>query len=336
MMNERTIDELKARLADIEAEVKGTKVDKTASDEKKAKIYNSSFWDHMHTGMPTNALKEASDGAGGYLVPDEYDDRLVKALKDKKIMRKLARTIVTEHDLKIPVVIKEGVADWIEEGKPMSFMDVEFGQVTIGAHKLGTSIRCTDELLEDAGVDLEKYIEDAFVEAIGEAEEEAFFMGDGKGKPTGIVYQAEVGEEVALEDLNIDAAISLMYSVKRPYRENGAVFVMSEEAYRVLRKEKVRDGRYVWAAELQDGEPDSLYGIPVYVTKDMPELAPGNVAILYGDFSYFWIGDRGKRKIKRLEERYAEQGLVAFVTTERVDAKLVIPEAVKVLKIKAD
>ena len=87
MMNERTIDELKARLAEIEAEVKGTKVDKTATDEKKEKIYNSAFWEHMHTGMPSNALKEGSDGAGGYLVPNEFDDRLVKAFEDKKIMR---------------------------------------------------------------------------------------------------------------------------------------------------------------------------------------------------------------------------------------------------------
>ena len=334
MMNERTMDELKARLAEIEAEVKGTKVDKTATDEKKEKIYNSAFWEHMHTGMPSNALKEGSDGAGGYLVPDEYNDRLVKALEDKKIMRKLGTTMTTEHDLKIPVVIEDGVADWIEEGKPMSFMDVEFGQVTIGAHKLAAAVRCTDELLEDSGVDLEKYVEDAFVEAIGAAEEEAFIMGDGKGKPTGIVYQAEVGVEVPLEDLNLDAALLLMYSVKRAYREKGAVFVMSEEAYRILRKEKVRDGRYVWATELQDGEPDTLFGVHVYVSKDMPELASGNAVILYGDFSYFWIGDRGKRKIKRLEERYAEQGLVAFITSERVDAKLVIPETVKTLKIK--
>lgn len=71
-----------------------------------------------------------------------------------------------------------------------------------------------------------------------------------------------------------------------------------------------------------------------YKRIDASKMLDNNVAILYGDFSYFWIGDRGKRKIKRLEERYAEQGLVAFITTERVDAKLVIPEAVKTLKIK--
>ena len=141
MMNERRVDELKARLAEIEAEIKGTKVDKTEANAKKAKVYNSAFWDHMHTGMPTNALKEGADGAGGYLVPDEYDDRLVQALEEKNILRKLGKTLVTEHDLKIPVSLSNGDADWVEEGKPMTFMDAEFGQVKSGAFKLGTAVR---------------------------------------------------------------------------------------------------------------------------------------------------------------------------------------------------
>jgi len=335
MMNERTVDELKARLAEIEAEIKGTKVDKTEADAKKAKVYNTAFWDHMHTGMPANALKEGGDGAGGYLVPDEYDERLVKALEDKNILRKLGKCMVTERDLKIPVSLSDGEADWIEEGKPMTFMDAEFGQVRIGAFKLAAAIRCTDEMLEDSGINLENYIEEEFASALGEKEEEAFFVGDGQGKPTGIVYQAEVAEEVSVDELSLDTALDLMYSVKRPYRENGAVYIMSEDAYRTLRKQKVRDGKYVWSRNLQDDEPDTLFGAPVYVTKNLPELEDGNVVMLYGDFSYFWIGDRGKRKMKRLEERYAEQGLVAFITSQRVDAKLVLPEAVKSVKIKS-
>ena len=103
----------------------------------------------------------------------------------------------------------------------------------------------------------------------------------------------------------------------------------------VLRKQKVRDGKYVWSHNLMDGEPETLFGYPVYVTNNLPEIAEGNVVMLFGDFSYYWIGERGKRKMKRLEERYAEQGLVAFITSQRVDAKLVLPEAVKSVKIKS-
>lgn len=335
MNNLRNVEEIKARLAEIEAEIKGTKVDKSVADKKKAEIYNSAFWEHMHTGMPSNALKEGSDGAGGYLVPDEFDERLVKALKEKNIMRQLGTTMKTEHDLKIPVALSDGEADWIEEGKPMTFMNAEFGQVRIGAFKLGAAIRCTDEMIEDSGINLESYIEESFAEALGDKEEEAFFVGDGNGKPTGIVYQAEVAKEVTADELNLDVALDLIYSVKHPYRENNAAFVLSEDAYMVLRKQTVRDGRYVWSHDLKGGEPETLFGYPVYVTNNLPEIAEGNVVMLFGDFSFYWIGDRGKRKMKRLEERYAEQGMVAFITSQRTDAKLVLPEAVKSVKIKS-
>ena len=335
MSDLRNVEDIKARLAEIEAEIKGTKADEATADEKKVKIYNAAFWEHMHTGMPTNALKEGGDGAGGYLVPDEFDDRLVQALKEKNIMRQLGTTMTTERDLKIPVALSNGEADWIEEGKPMTFMDAEFGQIRIDAFKLATSIRCTDEMLEDSGINLETFIEEAFASALGDKEEEAFFVGDGNGKPTGIVYQAEVAEEVIADELNLDVALDLAYSVKSPYRENNAAFILSEDAYMVLRKQKVRDGKYVWSHSIKDGEPETLFGYPVYVTNNLPEIAEGNVVMLFGDFSYYWIGERGKRKMKRLEERYAEQGLVAFITSQRVDAKLVLPEAVKSVKIKS-
>lgn len=78
-----------------------------------------------------------------------------------------------------------------------------------------------------------------------------------------------------------------------------------------------------------------LLGHPVYVCRALDDVAPDSIPVLFGDFSYFWIGDRGKRVIKRLVERYADRGQVAFITSERVDAKLVLSEAVKMLKVKS-
>ena len=79
-----------------------------------------------------------------------------------------------------------------------------------------------------------------------------------------------------------------------------------------------------------------LFGYPVYICNHMDDVTPGSIPVMFGDFSYYWIGDRGKRVIKRLVERYADHGQVAFITTERVDAKLVLPEVVKMLKVKSD
>ena len=88
--------------------------------------------------------------------------------------------------------------------------------------------------------------------------------------------------------------------------------------------------------EWKKGELHKLLGHPVYVCKHMDDVIPCGIPVMFGNFSYFWIGDRGKRVIKRLVERFSDHCQVAFITTERVDAKLILPEAVKILKVKND
>ena len=177
---------------------------------------------------------------------------------------------------------------------------------------------------------------EVFSEVIGENEEEAFLAGDGNGKPMGMIHQAEVGittekvGEITMEDM-----VDLVHSLKAPYRAKG-VFVMSEDAYIKLRKIKFFDGRPAWQPSLVEGEPERLFGYDVYVSDYMPTVDGGNKPVLFGDFKYYWIGDRGKRRFKRLSERFADHGLVGFVATQRMDGTLVLPEAVKSLVVKSE
>ena len=83
------------------------------------------------------------------------------------------------------------------------------------------------------------------------------------------------------------------------------------------------------------GEPDKLLGKPVYTSQFMPEIAAGAKTVLFGDLGYYWIADRQGRSFKRLNELYAATGQVGFLGSERVDGKLILPEAVKVLQQKA-
>lgn len=193
----------------------------------------------------------------------------------------------------------------------------------------------SEELLADSGIDLEAYIAQEYKERIAVSEEEAFLVGDGIGKPLGLVHQAEVGTTTEQSGkISMDDMIDLLYSVKQAYRCTGsAVFVMSEDAYRELRKTKYFDGRYIWNRKFKDDGYDTLFGHRVYWSNYMPEIVPGSKPVLFGDFSYFWIGDRGKRNIKRLNEAYAKFGQVGFLLSERVDSKLVLQDAVKALKV---
>jgi len=333
MSNVRTAAEAMRRLEELEAQITGKKVNPSAEAKKQAAAYNAAFWEHMHTGMPQNGLKAGSDGAGGYLVPDTYDTELVQALAEKNVIRQIAKVIPTTQRMHIPVANGIGDAAWIREGEPWGINEADFGEVVLDAYKLATSIRASDEMLEDGGVDIEEYIRKIYAERIGEAEEEAFIRGNGKGKPLGLIYQAPMGAISELEgDITLDDILNLEYSVKQAYRDN-AVWLMSEDAYHKLRRIPHYDGRPLWNPNLKEGEPEYLFGHRIYICKSMDDVAPGSIPVMFGDFRFFWIGDRGKRVIKRLVERYADRGQVAFITTERVDAKLVMPDAVKYLKI---
>lgn len=309
-----------------------------ASDE-----YRTSFWDMMRSKAPlpsvVNALQEGTDSEGGYLVPDEYERTLVEALEEENMFRQLAKVIRTSSgDRKIPVVATKGTASWIDEEGAYTESDDSFGQVSIGAYKVGTMIKVSEELLNDSVFDLESYIAKEFARRIGAKEEEAFFTGDGSGKPLGILAAtggAETGVTAASSTaVTADELMDLFYSLKSPYRKK-AVWVLNDSTIKAVRKLKDSTGQYLWQPSLVAGTPDTLLGRPMKTSAYMPVIAAGAKTIAFGDFSYYWIADRQGRSFKRLNELYAANGQVGFLGFQMVDGKLVLSEAVKVLAQKA-
>ena len=308
-----------------------------------ADAYNSNFWNVMRSKAPMpeviNALQVGDDAEGGYLVPDEYEHKLIEALEEENIFRRLAHTIQTDSgERKIPVVASKGTANWIDEEGPYEDSDDTFSQITIGAHKLGTTIKISEELLRDSVFRLEEYISREFARRIGAREEESFFTGDGNGKPLGILADnggADVGVTAASATaITADELIDLFHSLKTPYRKN-AVWVMNDATIKAVRKLKDNNGQYLWQAALVAGNPSTLLGLPVYTSAFMPTIAAGAKTIAFGDFKYYWIADRQGRMFKRLNELYAKNGQVGFIGSQRVDGKLTLTEAIKVLQQKA-
>ena len=304
------------------------------------KDYIKNFWRVMRSkSVPhevMNALQVGTETEGGYLVPDEYERTLVQALEEQNIFRQLAHVIHTSSgDRKIPVVASKGTAQWIDEEAQYPESDDSFGQVSIGAYKLATMIKISEELLNDSVFDMPSYIATEFARRIGAAEEEAFFTGNGTGRPLGILAEtggAQVGVTGAKADaVTFDEVMDLFYSLRSPYRRN-AVFIMNDATVKALRKLKNGNGDYIWQPSVTAATPDTILNRPVYTSGFMPTLATGNKTILFGDLGYYWVADREGRSFKRLNELYAPTGQVGFLASQRVDGKLILPEAVKVLK----
>ena len=310
----------------------------TATDE-----YKNAFWRVMRDKAVHpdvyNVLRIGEDEHGGYLVPDEYQRTLIEALQEQNIFRQLAHVISTSSgDRKIPVAVSKGTAAWIDENAAYPESDDSFGQISISAYKLATMIKVSDELLHDSVFDVPSYIAREFARRIGAAEEEAFFVGDGVGKPTGILSAtggAETGINAASATaITFDEVMDLYYSLRSPYRKS-SVFIMNDSTVKALRKLKNGNGDYIWQPSVTAGTPDTILNRPVYTSSFVPTLAAGAKPILFGDLHYYWIADREGRRFQRLNELYAPNGQVGFLSSERVDGKLILPEAVKCLQMKA-
>lgn len=315
-------------------------------DEKTGRAtdsYRNAFWKAMRnkTVRPEvyNALEVGTDSEGGYLVPDEYERTLIEALEEKNIFRRLAHVIHTSSgERKIPVSVSKGTAAWIDEEAAYPESDDSFGQVSISAYKLATMIKISEELLNDSVFNMPAYISKEFARRIGAAEEEAFFTGNGTGKPLGILAAtggAQTGVTAASSTaVTFDEIIDLYYSLRAPYRQDG-VFIMNDATIKTLRKLKNGSGDYIWQPSVTLGAPDRVLNRPVYTSQYMPTLAAGAKTILFGDLSYYWVADREGRQFKRLNELYAATGQVGFLASERVDGKLILSEAMQVLAMKA-
>ena len=282
--------------------------------------YRRTFWNAMRRKSfydVENALQVGTDSEGGYLVPDEFEHTLVEALEEENFFRGIATVVQTSSgDRKIPVVATKGTASWIDEEGAYPESDDSFGQVSIGAYKVATMLKVSDELLNDSVFDLEAYISKEFGRRIGTKEEEA-----------------SDGVTTAAAGITFDDVMDLFYAVKSPYRKK-AVWVLNDTTVKALRKLKDNNGNYIWQPSVQAGQPDMILNRPYHTSAYVPEVAAGAKVMAFGDFSYYWIADRQGRSFKRLNELFAANGQVGFLASQRVDGKLILSEAVKTMAIK--
>ena len=85
-----------------------------ASDEYKQAVLNAL---RSNFRQVSNIMQEGVDADGGYLVPDEYDSRLITKLTEENVIRRLGHRLSTSGDHKINIAASTPAAAWIEEGE---------------------------------------------------------------------------------------------------------------------------------------------------------------------------------------------------------------------------
>jgi HK97 family phage major capsid protein len=270
--------------------------------------------------------------SSGYVDPSDFNDKYLKTLEKENVFWRLATTIdSSSSEGTIKVITSIGSAQWVKEMTAIPESPDGFIQMPANSYKLAAISKIRNSFVGDYNFNIEAYLENESSRRFGRAEEDAFINGTGIDAPTGILHATGRGEVgVTIEegaDLNYDDVIKLYFSLKPEHRRN-AVWLMNDETTLYLRTLKDANGNYLY-----NSVDDTILGKPVYYSNYMPNIESGTSPIAFGDFSFYWIIQRQPLTISRLKELYAVNYETGFLGFERLDGKLIIPEAVKLIRM---
>lgn len=293
------------------------------------------------------AMSTNVDPDGGYLVRPELVSTIVSRVFETSPIRQLANVITTSNkSVEILIDDDEATAAWVGEGAQVNTNTTtpQVGRLTISAHKLEAEPRTTQEMLEDAYLDVEAWLASKLADKFGRVENTAFVGGDGVSKPKGFLSYTAGSTSYArdaIEQVNsgtsgavtADGVISLQNSLMEAYQAR-AVFLMKRATYTNYLQLKDTNNQYLFGFDfLKNGQlQPTLLGKRVVFADDMPTIGAGSLSVAYGDFSVgYTIVDRVGLAIQR--DPYTAKGFVKFYTTKRVGGAVTNYQAIKLQKL---
>ena len=339
----KRVDEIETKMNRLPIETLGQKTE-GLSEETKAFENWLRGGDKALSPEEFKVLRISDAPTGGYLATSEYVTEIIKTITEFSPMRSLAKIRQTSNKaVEIPKRTGQFSAYWITEAaEKEEATGLEYGLETITPHGMAALVRVTKENLEDSAFNLQAEITTEMGEQFAVLEGKGFIIGNGVGKPEGILTNATVKAAAvackATGKVSPEDPINLIYALKEGYTRN-AKFLMKRTTVRDFRNLRASaisagdaEGVFLWAPSLEAGQPSTLAGYPIIECIDMPAVASGSYSIAFGDFKQgYTIVDRIQIEIQRLVEKYAEYNQIGFIGRKRVDGQVTNPEAIKIM-----
>lgn len=283
------------------------------------------------------ALSVADDTTGGYLAPKEYVRDIIKNVTEFSPVRQLATVrTTTQRAIQIPKRTAQFSAAWVaEQGTRSETTGLAFGMLEIPNHELYAMVDISMQNLEDSAFNLEAELAAEFAEQFAVAEATAFVSGNAVGKPEGLLTNASVSETVsgAASAITADGLIAIFYDLKDVYARN-ATWVLKRSTLKAIRQLKDSQNQYLWQPGLAGGAPATILDRPYVEATDMPAVAANAYPVVFGDVRRaYTIVDRVNISILRDALTQATSGNVRFIARKRVGGQVVLPEAIRKMKI---
>jgi HK97 family phage major capsid protein len=345
----RRLDRLALKAARPGLGAPGETGDASARERKAAfETYVRTGREDAARSLEAKALSVGTPADGGYLVPDETEREIMRRLADISPIRRIAGSRqVSASVYKKPFSVAGPAVGWVAEtASRTQTATPTLAELAFPTMELYAMPAATGQLLDDAAVDVDRWIAEEVETAFAEQEGAAFVSGNGTNKPTGFLAVDTVvdgswewgklgylvtGVSGGLAASNpSDILVDLVYAVKAGYRQN-AHFVMNRKTQAAIRKLKDADGHYLWQPPASAGAEATLMNFPVAEAEDMPNIAANSLSVAFGDFKrgYLVVDRMG---VRVLRDPYSAKPYVLFYTTKRVGGGVQDFAAIKLLK----
>lgn len=310
-----------------------TDLESLSDEEKIVNFFKGLMFMHADPNSlaVVRALNEGTSAEGGYLVPAPLLAAVYRILPDIAVMRKIATVLpMTSQTLAVNALSARPAAYWTSEYAQKTTTSAEFDQKTLTCNKLVCLLPVTEQLVEDANINIVNFIIQLFAEAIAAAEDKGYFTGTGTGQPRGISIETLGATVAAGGNLSFDHIISLINAVPQSVRPRGS-FVGNQYVKQILRTLKDTTNNYIWrdsSMGRMSGQteklPDTLYGYPFYEQNDLSQSE-----LYFGDWKFYAIGDRMSLEVTTTTEGGDawRRDSVEIKAVVRVDGRMLIANA---------
>lgn len=334
------VDEVNIKLASIATNAgKGNRV--------KDPEYTEAFGAFMKKGDVQASLNKGTAADGGYVTPTEWDRTINDELKLVSPVRQLMSVREVGVAAASKLVNKHGTASgWVGEtaARPET-ASPQLAPLPITWGEIYANPGASQQVLDDALIDLEQWLKDEVLLEFAAQEGAAVISGNGTNRPNGILTYVTGGANAAAHPsgaittvasgavgaLTSDGIVDLVYALPSAFTGN-ASFAMNRATHGLVRKLKDSTNNYLWQPSYAAGQPATLQGYPLVEVPDMPNVATGAKAILFGDFKRCYeIYDR--IGVRVLRDPFTNKPYVLFYTTKRVGGICVNPQCMKAINV---
>lgn len=315
------------------------------------------FASYLRSGSPpaNSGMTTDSSPDGGYMVPENVDGIIQNQQVSLSPLRAYASIVILGGGAgrySFNVNRRGAASGWVGERAARSETATpQLANIAPSEGELYANPKVSQWLLDDAGFNVEAFLQENVSDEFAVQEGAAFVTGDSINKPSGYLTRPTAATKDAVRDFGTlqyfptgaaanfktdgtgpDVLIDMVYGLRSPFRVGpGVAWMMNSTTASVIRKFKDAEGRYIWTDGLKAGEPAILHGYPVAIDENMPDLGAGSFPVAFGNWRLgYRIVDRMGTRV--LRDPLSNKPFVHFYTIKRVGGAVADSDAIKLLK----